>query len=269
MLTNDLNADAADGDGQPGARALVTGAKIATAALIAALALWGLPARAQPSASASVSVTITVEPIAQVEFPSGTDFIIRVPGRDRCHVPNGYRWDGHKSYHSEWDNDCWIGHGTWWWPVILPVRIPFTVTGNALASVSAAPSAFLRIPHNRYYGRAVGPHGAPLGYDVVVHFPAPERDYRWLPDWSDWDNWDDWGHWRGFGFLPHWSKYARLSGDDGAGTPPLTADMVSLHGSAYGVIYVVARRTWTPDGRPAEPGAYAGRLEVTVTADNR
>ena len=247
----------------------MTGAKIAITALFAGLALWGGLARAQPSASASVSVTITVEPIAEIEFPSGLDFIIHVLDRDRCQVPRGYRWDGHRGYRSPWDDDCWFGHKDWWWPVIPTVRIPFTVTGNALASVSVAPSAFLRIPRNRYLGGAVGPHGKLLGYDTVVHFPAPARDYRWLSDWADWENWDDWGHWHGFGNLPRWSTFARLPGGNGAGTPPLTADIVTFHGHAYGVIYLVARRTWTPDGRPAEPGAYAGRLEVTVTADNR
>ena len=233
------------------------------------MALGAGAVRAQPSASASVAVSITVEPIAQVEFPSGTDFIIRVPDRDRCHLPRGPHHDQHRDYRSPWDRDCWYGRFGWWWPAIVPVRIPFTISGNALASVSVAPSAFLRIPHNRYLGRAVGPHGRLLAYDIVVHFPAPERTYRWLADWMDWDDWDDWRHWRGFGFLPRLSTYAMLPGRDGAGTPPLTADMVRLHGHAYGVIYVVARRTWTPDGRPAEPGAYAGRLEVTVTADNR
>ena len=261
MLTNDLDADAADGDGQPGAWALVTGAKIATATFIAVLALWGLPARAQPSASASVSVTITVEPIAQVEFPSGLDFIIHVPDRDRCHVPRGYP----------------LGRAQG-----LPLRMGqrLLVRPQDMVVAGYPPRAHSLHGHRQCAGlrqrraervpaHPLQPLSRPgrrsawrlLGYDIVVHFPAPERDYHWLPGWADWNNWGDWRGWHGFGYLPRWSRFAMLPGVDGEGTPPLTADMVDLHGSAYGVIYVVARRTWTPDGRPAEPGAYAGRLD--------
>ena len=200
-------AKAAGGRSRPvtGARAAcVNGvAMIATAALSTVARGMGVAVRAQPSASASVTVTITVAADRRGRISLGHSISSSAcPTGIRCHVPRGYRWDTHRDYRSPWDNDCWFRHDGWWWPAIVPVRIPFTVSGNALASVSVAPSAFLRIRDNRYLGRAVGRHGGPLGYDIVVHFPAPARDYRWLADWMDWDDWDDWSHWRGFGSLP-------------------------------------------------------------------
>ncbi len=150
-----------------------------------------------------------------------------------------------------------------------PVRIPFAVTGNAISSVSVKPSDFLRIVSGRYLGQTVGRQGGMLGYDVVVQFPVPEANYQWLPGWSNWENWDDWRDWHGFGDLPPWSTFAVLPGLDGVGTTALTADMADFREHAFGVVYIVARRIWTTDGRPVAPGDYAGRVEVTVTADNR
>jgi len=260
--------------------------------VIAALA-WGpaTAATAQVSSHATVAVSIRVEPIAEVSFPQGTHFVIVVP-HPECRQDSG---DGdHSNDHSNGqsgdhsgdhadsqsgdqsggdhsgdshDGDHSGDHGcVQWTPPIVPVRIPFVVTGNALAVVSARPDAFLRIWSGRYLGKAVQPaHGA-LGYHLILHFPAPDAFYHWQFGWNGGDNWNGWNNWNGYGHLPPWSQIAQLPGTDGAGTPPLTANLVSRGGTAYGVIYLVAENDWTAHGDDADPGNYYGSIDVTVTA---
>ena len=110
-------------------------------------------------------------------------------------------------------------------------------------------------------------NGALLGYHAVVHFPAPAPAYRWAHDWDGWDEWHHWNGWPGFGRLPPWSRIAHLPGTDGDGTPPLQDDLAERHFKAHGVVYAVARRSWTPTGAYAAPGDYYGAIIITVTAE--
>lgn len=248
-------------------------------------------------------VEIKVLPVAEVEFPDGFDFTLHVPP-GHCFAASGHGGhgdDGRGQDHGSWFNPVHGGHGRarhgartgtgwsnawsrghfsednycrrwfsdWFWPVVRPARISFSVVGNALAVVSVTPSSFLRVWSRKYLGKAVGPTGDFLGYQAVVHFPAPSSHYAWLRGWESYEDWDNWRGWGGFGYLPSWSRWAKLPGVNGHGTPPLTADVVRRGGRAFGVIYLVARSDWTADGRNAHPGDYAGALELTISAENR
>lgn len=157
---------------------------------------------AQSRSSATVTVTISVAPIANIDFPNGTDFIITVP---RNASPRG--------------------------ATIQPVRIPFTVRGNAIAAVSARPDVFLQAADGTFYGRALGPDGGleALGYDIVVQFPVPSQNYAGLPTRG------------GFGGGRTRENYASLPGFDEVPTETLAADMVQQKHTAYGTIHLVAR----------------------------
>jgi hypothetical protein len=187
-------------------------------------------ALAQSRSSATVTVTISVAPIANIDFPNGTDFIITVP---RNASPNG--------------------------ATIQPVRIPFTVRGNPIASVSARPDVFLQTNVGAFYGLALGPDGGsePLGYDIVVQFPVPSQNHAGLPTRG------------GFGNGATRDNYANLPSVSEDPTPPLAVDMVQQKHTAYGTIHLVARHGWTPDGRSAKAGKYSGSINVTVTTDER
>jgi hypothetical protein len=168
----------------------------------------------------------------------------------------------HDSDHSDHD-----GHhcDASWWPPIPPVRIPFVVKGNALASVSAIPDAFLRIKPGFYLGKAVSHHGQALGYQVMVRFPFPRGVSDWNPDWSGPGDWNVLGTWPGFRHLPFHGQVAELPGANGVGTPALSADLAQSGGSAVGIIYIVAKSDWTAWGDRAAPGFYHGSIEVTVS----
>lgn len=199
-------------------------------ALAVGMAVVGLAlsaAAGEPLDSATVTVRITVAPIAEIDFPEENGaFTITVPENAS---PQG--------------------------ATIQPVRIPFTVKGNATASVSAAPGAFLFVDDEaRHLGEAQGSDGA-LGYDVVVAFPVASANHAGLPGRG------------GFGSFPNRDGIERLPGEDGVGTVELTADMPAEDYEAHGVMHVVARRDWTLDGEAAAPGDYDGGVQVTVTAD--
>lgn len=177
-------------------------------------------------------------------------------------------WNGSDWQHNGWYGRCKRWLSEWYWPVIKPVRIPFTVTGNAIAEVSVRPHQFIKIKSGKYLGKATGPSNRTIGYDTIVHFPAPKSNYFWLSGWDFYDDWHDWRRWAGFGSLPSWSKWAKLPGTNNTGTPFLGANMVQRGGTAQGVVYIVSRRDFTTDGKKAKPGDYAGTIVLTVVADN-
>ncbi len=101
--------------------------------------------------------------------------------------------------------------------------------------------------------RRHGPRRAPdeLGYNVIVKFPVPSWHYS-LPSHT--------------GFPFRYSNLVSLTGEDGEGTPTLSADVSDpVHGT-LGLIFVTSEQHWTANGQDAEPGKYRGTLEVTVTA---
>jgi hypothetical protein len=111
------------------------------------------PAHAQATDSAAVPVTITIEPIAEIRFPDGFNFYIWVPEKKKDPV--------------------------------LPTLIPFKIRGNALATVTAIPDAFLRVKNGPWLGKAVKVSWGGHDHD--------DDDHDW--DWNGWNRWrwDDWG----------------------------------------------------------------------------
>jgi hypothetical protein len=119
-------------------------------------------------------------------------------------------------------------------------RVRFEVRGNATASVSAKPDAFIEVPDlgNAFIGRAVLENDDDeLGYDLVLRFPS----------------------------IGPGLQSASLPGNDGEGTAPLT---VALNGNTrQGAVDLVADHDWTPHGGIPMPGLYIGEVLLTVTAN--
>lgn len=224
--------------------------------------------------SASVPVTIRIAPIAYIDFPDGFDFVITVPEAKKGKGHDKGKGKGHDDH----GNGKGKGHDDG--VVIKPVLIPFKVVGNAVASISAKPDAFMRVYRGPWLGEAVKQggdrhknqqgkghdkgkgnghakgHGGTLGYNVIVQFPIQSWHYAHLNGWDGLNG----------GFR---AGFASLPGLNGAGTPPLTANVAGRRHGAYGMIHIVARQLWTKDGKDATPGKYWGSLEVTLTADGQ
>lgn len=233
-------------------------------ATCAVLAFSCVGAYAQKRTSAVVPIKVVIRPTAVIEFPEGFDFLLNV--RDR------------------WIFDK-FGKKKLAFPrftTVDPVLIPFKIRGNAVASVSVRPEEFMRVYNGPYLGAATGPLGGSshhghsysfsswpshgggnppgggnrkLGYNVVVKFPL-----------SAWTTLPLLG-WLGFG-PGQGPGLAILPGTNGAGTPPLSADLRNRRHGAFGMIFILSKPNWTVDGRIADEGRYGGRVQVTVTASN-
>jgi hypothetical protein len=159
------------------------------------------------SASATqavIQVTIEVEPYAEINFPEATEttnplLSLSIP------PPTS---------------------------TIPSMGTPFTVKGNASASVVATPDAWLFVGgENQYFGKAV--MGAEeLGYNLIVEFPT-------LLGWN------------------------ALTGNDGEGTAPFPVNVSS--GPVQGMVHLLANHTWTADGTWPLPGTYTAVVTVVVT----
>lgn len=211
---------------------------------------------------ATVTVSIAVQSYAELTFPNGSDFILTVRPQFCPQAPRALRvLLNHLRLAL-----CSHLFGAHLMPPVVPARVPFAVDGNADVQVSVQPDEFLRIHTSRYLGQARQSDGATLGYHVVMHFPAPSRGYHWVAKWLGWDEWQRWNGWQGFGDLPIWSRIAHLPRLIDTGTAPLAASLPTLGNHANGVVYAVARNTWTANGTPARPGDYHGSVFITVTA---
>jgi hypothetical protein len=109
-------------------------------------------------------------------------------------------------------------------------------------------------PDNNHDGHHQG-DGDTIGYNIIVQFPLPSWDGASV------GGWDGFGHGR--------NGFASLPGSDGAGTPPLSANLSQSSNGRLGMIYIVAKDYWTEDGERAAPGRYRGAVQVTVTADQQ
>ena len=198
--------------------------------LLSCVGLFLVQAHLAASDSVSLSTSIRIQPAAVISLPDEVDFSLIVPPEP---VPNA--------------------------EAIQPLRIPFSVRGNALATVSATPTTFLRIDDGKVLGRAVGPQGGDdsLGYDIVVQFPATAATAAGSTGGGGFDVSSDRG------------GYARLPGNEDEGTPDLTVDAAAYGSEVPGVILVVARQHWTEDGRDAAPGVYTGSFTVTAVPDKK
>jgi hypothetical protein len=123
--------------------------------------------------------------------------------------------------------------------------VPFEVTGNATASISAAPHQFMFIPHVGSSGAWMGKAtqgGEDLGYRLQVEFPDE-------------------------GVAGSSIQVGQLPGSSPDGTTPLTVDLTLTGGMRAGIIHLIANKTWTLDGGIPLPGLYEGTIVLTLTAD--
>jgi hypothetical protein len=125
----------------------------------------------------------------------------------------------------------------------IPAKgVRFRVTGNASATMTAEPSAFIYIEGERFMGRA-DLNGESVGYKLELRFPA-------------------------VGILGSPPQYAALPGfTQGATVPPLSVDLTMSAGQRDGVLHMEASHQWTEDGGLPRPGVYVGNVTLTLTAD--
>jgi hypothetical protein len=125
----------------------------------------------------------------------------------------------------------------------IPAKgVRFLVTGNASATMTAEPNAFIDIPVEGTMGRA-DLNGESVGYKLELRFPS-------------------------VGILGSPPQYAALPGfAQGATVPPLSVDLTMSGGQRQGVIHMEASHQWTEDGGLPLPGVYVGNVTLTLTAD--
>lgn len=123
--------------------------------------------------------------------------------------------------------------------------VPFEVSGNATASISAAPHEFMFIPHVGSSGAWMGKAtqgGEDLGYRLQVEFPDE-------------------------GVVGSNIQVGQLPGTSPDGTTPLEVDLTLTGGMRAGIIHLIANKAWTLDGGIPLPGLYEGTIILTLTAD--
>lgn len=120
--------------------------------------------------------------------------------------------------------------------------VAFTVVGNANATLSAEPDAFIQIPASQYAGINFDPFlgqatqsGENIGYDIELRFPIPGPNSG----------------------LPLTTA--------GPAVSPLV-DVAGNGGGVGGILHLIASPDWTASGGLALPGLYEGEIILTLTA---
>lgn len=140
-------------------------------------------------------------------------------------------------------------------PALLYLEIPppnstvpsdgvgFKVSGNASATVTAEPDAFIQVagPEN-WLGKAVQ-GSEEIGYNIEVRFPR-------------------------FGVPSSPVQIASLPGFEASPTNPLSVDLTLTGNEREGVIHLEANENWTAHGGVPFPGIYEGQITITVSADS-
>ena len=121
--------------------------------------------------------------------------------------------------------------------------VGFNVIGNASATVTAEPDAFIQVagPENWLGKATMGTEE--IGYDIVLRFPL----YAASSSPTD---------------------IATLPGNKPGPTPGLTVDLTKTGYEREGVIHLEADENWTEHGGIPFPGVYTGSVTITVSADN-
>jgi hypothetical protein len=121
----------------------------------------------------------------------------------------------------------------------------FTVIGNANATLTAEPDAFINVPGEGYMGSAVL-SGSAIGYKLDLRFPRIGVA----------------------GPPPSPVQTAALPGfAAGPTTPPLTVNLVQTGGQRDGVINMETNQSWTPDGGLPLAGIHVGEVILTLSAN--
>ena len=125
--------------------------------------------------------------------------------------------------------------------------VTFKITGNANATVTAAPDSFVFVPTDdapagEYLGNAVL-NGNSIGYKLRLDFPVS-------------------------GVVGSPAQFAGLPGfAPGPTTPPLTVNLMLTGGTRNGRIHMESNEHWTPSGGIPLPGIYVGAVTLTVSAN--
>lgn len=184
------------------------------------------------SDEARLGVQIRFGPIAQLELPEGTAFELHIPSRAQGLEGSGPFTRGPA-------------------PHLDSAQVPFTVSGNARVTVSAAPGAVLDAPPEGPVGRAsrTGPTGKALS-DTGAELPY----YLCIE-------------------LPESGGRGPSSAGLGnpCGTNPghqATSRVDTAQGPISGVVHVVPGVMWGDVASRSfdNPGIYRGEVQVTITA---
>lgn len=206
-----------------------------SALLLGALLGAGFQVRAQQGKdTATVGVQIQIGPIAQLDLPKGTGFELYIPSRTQGLGGGGPFTRGPA-------------------PHLDNVQIPFTVSGNAWVTVTAAPSAMLDSPPSGPVGRAsrTGPMGKALS-DAGAELPY----YLCIELKSG----------------NHGRSLAGLGNPCGTNpTQHPTSRANVAQGSVSGVVHVVPGVIWgdIASRRFDSPGIYRGEVQVTIIATEK
>lgn len=182
-------------------------------------------------------VGIRVGPIAQIDFPQGTGFLLDIPSRAEGLAGRGPFASGQA-------------------PHVDTVTIPFTVAGNAWVIVSVEPGSVQGARSGGPVGRAFidslvgralpddpsGPNqGVELPYRLWVEFPATTSA----------------------------RPPAGLGNPSGGNPAPHNESRANVaDGPVNGIVHVVPSVTWAEiaSRRFVNPGLYRGDVQVTITA---
>lgn len=122
----------------------------------------------------------------------------------------------------------------------------FTVIGNANATLTAEPDAFINVPVEGFMGKAVLGASA-IGYKLDLRFPRTGSA----------------------GPPPSPVQTAALPGfAEGPTTPPLTVNLLATGGARDGVINMETNQAWTADGSLPLAGLHVGQVILTLSASN-
>jgi hypothetical protein len=169
------------------------------------------PAQAQQvtNESSNVNVNIEVTPFAELEFLDTPLLYLEIPPPGSTVPSNG---------------------------------VDFRVIGNASATLTAEPDAFIEVPVEGFLGKAVL-NGNAVGYKLELRFPRT-------------------------GVPGSPIQIAALPGfEEGPTTPPLEVNLTLTGGERLGVLHMESDPAWNDMGTIPLPGIYVGAVTLTLVAD--
>lgn len=167
-----------------------------------------LPAAAETD-SHQVGVNIEVAPIAYLVFENDPLLYLEIPPPDSTVPSNG---------------------------------VFFKVIGNALATLTAEPDAFINVPGEGYMGKAVLSTSS-VGYKLELRFPR-------------------------IGVIGSPVQISVLPGfEEGPTTPANPVNLLLTGGERQGVLHMETSQEWTADGSFPLAGIHVGEVILTLTAE--
>lgn len=161
------------------------------------------------SNTAQVQVNVEIAPIAYLVFDSTPLLYLEVPPPDSTAPSNG---------------------------------VLFRVIGNATATLTAEPDAFINVPGQGYLGKAVLGLSE-VGYRVQLRFPNVGV----------------------VGSLPQTSELPGF--EEGPTTPANVVDLLLTGGERSGVLHMETSQEWTEHGGLPLAGIHVGEVILTLSAD--